>query len=115
MARTILVGAVVAASTFGSALADDGVVGRWRTKPGDTAAISNCGRALCITLKDGRYAGQQIGRMTPNGNGTYVGSITNPQDGKTYSGKGKLNGNSFTMSGCVFGGLICKSQTWVRL
>jgi uncharacterized protein (DUF2147 family) len=70
---------------------------------------------LCITLRDGRYAGQQIGSMTPSGDGTYVGSITNPADGKTYSGKGRLHGDSFTMSGCLLGGLVCRSQTWVRL
>ncbi|MDW6021160.1 DUF2147 domain-containing protein [Mesorhizobium sp. BAC0120] len=115
MARAIILGVLVAASTLGSAFSADMVVGRWRTKPGDTAAISNCGRALCISLKDGRYAGQQIGRMTPRGDGTYVGSITNPADGKTYSGKGRLEGDSFTMSGCLLGGLICRSQTWVRL
>lgn len=112
--RAMIVGAAMGASAFTTAFADE-IVGRWKTQPGETAAIAPCGNAFCITLKDGDYAGRQVGRITESGDGIYVGSLTNPEDGKTYNGQGKLSGNSLKMSGCVLGGLVCKSQTWRKL
>jgi uncharacterized protein (DUF2147 family) len=98
----------------GAALADP-IEGNWKTKTGDTAAIDGCGGAFCITLKTGEFAGKSIGKMTAAGDGGYEGSITKPSNGKTYSGTATLSGNSLKMRGCVFGGLICESQTWSRL
>lgn len=114
MLRMFAITAALAASTFGAFAADD-IVGRWRTQPGDTASISSCGGAYCITLKDGDYAGRRVGQFKETGEGRFVGSITNPEDGKTYNGQGTLSGDRLTMKGCVLGGLICKSQTWSRL
>ena len=98
----------------GAALADP-IEGNWKTKDGDTAAIGACGGAFCITLKTGEFAGKSIGKMSASGGGSYEGSITKPSNGKTYSGSATLSGNSLKMRGCVFGGLICESQTWTRL
>lgn len=115
MLRAAIIAAVLAAASPRIALSDDGILGNWRTQPGDTAAITSCGEAYCITLKDGQYSGRRIGRFSAAGAGSYNGSITNPEDGKTYNGSGTLAGNSLKMRGCVLGGLICKSQTWSRL
>ena len=49
------------------------------------------------------------------GGNKYTGSITDPATDKTYSGKATLTGSTLKMSGCVLGGLICKSQTWSKL
>ena len=54
-------------------------------------------------------------RSSPNGEGSYDGSITKPSNDKTYSGRATLSGNSLRLKGCVFGGLICESQNWTRL
>lgn len=99
--------------TAGAALADP-IEGNWKTQSGETAAIGGCGSAFCITLKTGKHAGKQIGKMTAGDQGNYAGSITDPADDKTYKGKAKLNGSALKMSGCVFGGLICKSQNWSK-
>ena len=107
--------AVAATMLFTGAALADPIEGNWKTKDGDTAAIGACGGAFCITLKTGEFAGKSIGKMTASGGGSYEGSITKPSNGKTYSGKAKLTGNSLKLSGCVFGGLICESQTWSRL
>lgn len=115
MLRTLIISAALAALACGSAFAADEIEGRWKTQPGDTAAISDCGNGFCITLKDGDYAGQQVGQVVPSGDGRYVGSITNPEDGKTYKGKGMVARDSLKISGCALGGLVCKSQTWFRL
>ena len=98
----------------GTALADP-IEGNWKTQSGETAAIGGCGSAFCITLKTGKHAGKQIGKMTAGGEGNYAGSITDPAEDKTYKGKAKLSGSALKMSGCVFGGLICKSQNWSKL
>lgn len=108
--------AVAAVMLMAGAAYADPIEGNWKTQSGETAAISTCGDgAFCITLKTGKHAGKQIGKMTASGEGNYAGSITDPADDKTYKGKAKLNGASIKMSGCVFGGLICKGQDWTKL
>jgi uncharacterized protein (DUF2147 family) len=59
--KLIAAGALVAAMTAPT-LADP-IVGNWKTKSGETAAISACGGAFCVKLKTGKYAGKQIGKM----------------------------------------------------
>lgn len=112
--KTTLVTIGLSLLLAGTAFADP-IEGNWKTKSGETAAIGGCGGGFCITLKTGEYAGRQIGKMSPIGDGQYEGSITKPSSGKTYSGKASLSGNSMKLKGCVLGGLICESQTWSRL
>ncbi len=45
---------------------------------------------------------------------SWTGKAFNPEDGKTYSGRMVLSGKRLRTSGCVFGGLICKSVNWTR-
>ncbi len=113
MLKRIGLSAAMLAFFAGAALADD-IVGNWKTQSGATAAISSCGGSFCITLKSGKFAGKSIGKMKA-ASGSYSGSITDPETDKTYSGKASLSGSKMKMSGCVLGGLICKSQTWTKL
>ena len=84
--------------------------------------IAPCGTALCgniVWLKDPATSLAKIGEkiffdMKPDGDGYWAGSAFNPEDGKTYTGKMSLSGNTLTTRGCVFGGIICKSVTWSR-
>jgi len=109
-------GMAVAALAFsaGLAFADD-IEGNWKTQAGSTAAITGAGGSFSITLRTGKFAGKRIGSMKANGGSSYSGTITDPETDKTYSGKATVSGNSMRMSGCVFGGLICKNQTWKKL
>ncbi|RFC68727.1 MULTISPECIES: DUF2147 domain-containing protein [Mesorhizobium] len=95
-----------------AAFADD-IVGNWKTDSGETAAIAGTG-PFSITLQTGKYTGKRIGSLNAGGDGRYSGEITDPATDKTYSGKAALSGNSLKMSGCVLGGLICKTQNWKR-
>ncbi|THF56699.1 DUF2147 domain-containing protein [Ollibium composti] len=97
----------------GSALADP-IEGNWKTQSGETASIAG-GGSFSITLKTGKYAGKTIGSLRAAGDNKYAGSITDPATDKTYSGKATISGATMKMSGCVLGGLICKSQTWHKL
>lgn len=112
MIRKILIAAALIMATA-PAHAAEPIEGKWKTASGETAQIAACGGSFCVTLKSGKYAGKQIGKLAGSGN-SYSGEITDPKDDKTYSGSGTVNGNSLKMKGCVLM-VLCKSQTWSRL
>lgn len=109
--KTALAAAMLLATT--AAHAAEPIVGNWKTASGETASIASCGSSFCVTLKTGKYAGKSIGKLAGTG-GSYSGEITDPKEDKTYSGSGKVSGNSLKMKGCVLM-ILCKSQTWTRL
>lgn len=98
----------------GTAFADP-IEGSWRTEAGPTAQISSCGGSFCIRMTSGKHAGKSIGKLKAAGDSNYAGSITDPSNDKTYDGKAALAGNRLKLSGCVLGGLICRSQNWSKL
>jgi uncharacterized protein (DUF2147 family) len=114
MTRTILIAAAAIALSAGAAFADP-IEGNWKTEAGSTAQIASCGGRFCITLVSGEHKGKQIGKMQADGGAKYSGQITDPSNNKTYKGKASITANALKMSGCVLGGLICKSQTWQRM
>ncbi len=97
--------------------------GLWlRENAASHVRIAPCGDALCgfvAWVKDPERAGE-IGLkvfydMKPVSTGTWEGQAFNPEDEKTYTGKMVLEGEALKTSGCVFGGLICRSVNWTRL
>ncbi len=111
----------------GSAMADP-VHGTWKSQPGESGGyihvkISACGSSICgkITKVVGNDNTSIVGRsiikgMKAKGNGSYSGgTIWAPDTDKTFKSKMSLSGNRLKVSGCVAGGLICRSQTWSRL
>lgn len=96
------------------ALAADPIIGNWRTEAGSIAAVAPCGGAFCITLRSGQHSGKRIGSVSPAGGAKYSGTIIDPASDKSYSGSATLSGKSLRMSGCVLGGLICRTQNWAR-
>jgi uncharacterized protein (DUF2147 family) len=106
--------------------------GTWLTQSGDTRVrIAKCGAALCGTIVSSTYQKdvnnsdpklrernmvgvQMIWDIRPSSDG-FSGQLYNPQDGKTYTGKLKvMSPTALQLSGCVLGGLICRSQTWTK-
>ena len=112
MLRTLMLAAALALSATASHAAEP-IEGNWKTASGETALIGKCGDAFCVTLKTGKHAGKQIGKLSGK-DGSYSGEITDPEADKTYSGSGYVTGNSLRMKGCVLK-VLCKSQTWTRL
>ncbi|MBZ9820908.1 DUF2147 domain-containing protein [Mesorhizobium sp. CA4] len=106
--------ALAATLIMAGAACADPIEGSWKTQSGETATIGG-GGSFSITLKTGKYAGKTIGSLKATGDNKYAGNITDPANDKTYSGKATLTGTTLKMSGCVLGGLICKSQTWHKL
>lgn len=111
----------MAVTIAGPALASD-LSGTWLRDTGASkVTFSRCGDAVCGSiswLKPGADPKARVGQrvffdMKPTGPDTWSGSAFNPEDGKTYSGKMTLSGNTLTTAGCVMG-VFCKSATWTR-
>jgi uncharacterized protein (DUF2147 family) len=51
--------------------------------------------------------------MKPAGENYWKGAIYNPDDGKTYSGTVRYDGQNMKVKGCV-AGILCKTNTFVR-
>lgn len=113
----------------GTTAAADQIEGIWQTQPDEGAfahvTIAPCGAAFCGTIsrtfKDkAEFNSPNLGRqividMVPQSGGGYAGQVWRPANGKTYTGKASVAGDRLSLSGCVAGGLLCKSQTWVRV
>lgn len=111
------------------AAAADPIEGVWQTQPDEGSfahvTIAPCGGAFCGTItrtfKDrAEYASPNVGRqividMAPQGGGNYQGRVWRPANDRIYAGKASVSGNQMSLAGCVAGGLLCKSQNWVKV
>lgn len=105
-----------------------GVYGTWKTEANDEGAylhvrISNCGGKICgkiiknVNGKKQEIVGRLIIKnMVADGDNEWDdGTIWKPDTDETYDSEMELQGNVLKVSGCVLGGIICKSQKWQRL
>lgn len=106
-------------------------VGDW-VNPARTLTVRTepCGQLLCgrivaaspTALADASDAGipSLIGTSLlqdykPTGAGTWQGRVYVPDMGGTYFSRlTELSPNQIRISGCILGGLLCKSQVWTR-
>jgi uncharacterized protein (DUF2147 family) len=128
-AAVTLIGGLV----FSQTASAQEISGTWLSQSGETRVrISPCGAAFCGFIvwvakpgkdvnnpdpakRDRSLVGVQMITMKSAGGASYAGSLYNYQDGKTYSGKAKVTSARLELSGCVLGGLICRSQTWTKV
>ena|SRR3712207_4916997 len=107
--------------------------GTYLSESGETRVrIARCGSAYCGTivavqgeakdvnnpdagLKGRNLVGVQMISNIQPASGGFSGQLYNYKDGKTYTGKMTFEGKSMQLSGCVLGGLICRSQTWMKV
>ncbi len=96
------------------ALAEEPIVGSWKRPNGTIIKYEPCGAGTyCGTVMTGEYKGKSIGSMSGK-DGSYKGKVNKLDEGKTYTGKASVKGNTLSLSGCVMGGLICKSENLAR-
>ena len=119
--RAVVLGAILGAGVVVSMptahAAPESIYGKWNRDDGlGGVSIAPCGGAICghVTwLKDksgpGRIGERVFYDMHLVSAGNWSGHAFNPADGKEYAGTMVLSGNHLTTSGCVLGGLICKS------
>ncbi len=111
--RLLALAAIALAALSTTAFAKDMIEGRWTTEVGSTAQIAPCAQGFCIKLISGEHKGMQIGHLQPKKPGRYEGEVTDPADGKSYSGKAAVNGDALKLTGCALA-IFCKSQNWAR-
>lgn len=94
--------------------AADPLEGTWKRSNGTLIRYASAGGGkYCGTVMTGEYKGQSIGCMSGSG-GSYKGKVNKLDEGKTYSGKASVSGDTLSLAGCVLGGLICKSEDLTR-
>lgn len=125
----------------GSALAADSATGTWRLSNGKvTVKVAPCGGGLCgrvVALKkprDGKGRPRLdkenpnpalrtrpvigltiLSNMRASGEGSWAGTIYNPDDGNTYSSRMQLvSPSTMKVDGCV-AGVFCKSMKFIRV
>ena len=116
-----LLAALALCSSAVPALADPS--GTWlRDNGASRVKIAPCGSNMCgsiVWVKDtdgpGKVGQRVFYDMAAAGPNKWNGKAFNPEDGKTYSGSMVLNGSSLTTSGCVLGGLICRTVNWSKV
>ncbi|EJN06248.1 DUF2147 domain-containing protein [Phyllobacterium sp. YR531] len=109
------------------------VVGTYINKSGGTKVeLAHCGAGLCGTViwmktpvndvnnpdaskRDRPVVGIQAVSLKSTGESTYAGSLYDTESGKTYSGKAKFSDKDVELSGCILGGLLCKTSVWQRV
>jgi uncharacterized protein (DUF2147 family) len=101
----------------------DGISGVWLRADGEVRVkFDQCGDAMCgavVWLKPGVESKAKIGQrvfydMQPASTNSWTGKAS-PDGESVYSGKLSIEGNTLTTSGCIVGGLICKSANWTRV
>jgi uncharacterized protein (DUF2147 family) len=104
-------------------LADE-VFGTWLRDTGDEQVkFELCGDAICgdiVWLKPGSGLNAKVGKrlffdMRPSGANSWTGKAASSDTGSIYSGKMSIEGFTLIISGCIAGGLICKSANWRRV
>ena len=107
--------------------------GTYLSESGETQVrVARCGAAHCGTIVAVKGESKDVNNpdpqkrsrnlvgvqmmmdIQPSGQG-FTGQLYNHKDGKTYTGKMTFAGKSMQLSGCVLGGLICRSQTWTKI
>jgi uncharacterized protein (DUF2147 family) len=113
--------AVIIGLSATPALAGD-IIGNWQRSDGAARIrMSPCGDGVCGSItwlknsESNAKIGQRVFSNLKESGGSWSGSAFNPEDGKSYSGKATVSGNSMTTKGCALGGLICKSVSWNRI
>jgi uncharacterized protein (DUF2147 family) len=100
------------------------VLGTWSRDNGAVhVKFDTCGDAICgniAWLKPGADTKAKVGQrlffdMRPDGPNSWTGKAVNPDNGSIYSGKMLIEGSTLSTSGCIIGGLICKSANWRRI
>jgi len=123
---------MTATETLGSApVQPNGAIGTWiNPKRTVTVVTSACGNRLCGTVVSATPEVQKIAREAgaPPLVGTkllqdyrqtskdkWQGRVFVPdRNASYYSTIKQLNANQLKISGCILGGLLCKSQVWTR-
>lgn len=129
-AIVMMTGAVADAAAAGHA---DAVIGRWANPKGTLAVQTGpcpdgslCGQIVWASPQaqaDARDAGvpglvgtQLLQGYRPEGRGSWAGRVYVPDMGRSFSSRiRQTSAGTLSISGCLVGGFLCKSQVWHRV
>jgi uncharacterized protein (DUF2147 family) len=122
LAFTLLLPPALSISTSAEAESLGGLTsGVWARGDGNAKVrISPCGGSLCAVNVWIRNPGSEkvgdrlVMTVKPKSAGVFEGSAFDPQRNLRFSSRITISGNSMTTSGCVFGGIICRTASWTR-
>lgn len=119
-----LIAVVVFAAGAGPACAaSDGIFGAWLRDDGAARVmVAPCGGAICATnvwIRNPQEQGEKVGdrlvfHIKPTSD-EWTGSAYDPQRKLSLSARLKALGDRMTTSGCVLGGLFCRTTKWTRM
>lgn len=116
-----LFGVAVILSSAASAQADI-TSGLWMRADGQAQVrVQRCGEALCAVNVWVKNPGEEkvgdrlVLNVKPVRPGTMEGSAFDPQRNLRFSSKITFSDTAMTTSGCVLGGLLCRSVTWSKV
>jgi uncharacterized protein (DUF2147 family) len=98
--------------------------GTWLRDTGEARVrFDSCGDAMCgtiIWLKPGIASKAKSGQrvfydMKPAGANSWAGKAVGPDSGSVYFGKLSVQGSNLSTSGCIAGGMICRSMNWTKV
>jgi uncharacterized protein (DUF2147 family) len=139
--RAGLASLIIAVSAIGAGAAAAGdPMGTWVMSNGKvTVKVSKCSSKICARIVSLKEPLDKAGRpkvdrlnpnpalrkrpliglmlafnMAPSGDDNWIGSIYNPDDGRTYSASMKLSGSTMQVKGCV-AGILCRSNNFRRI
>lgn len=125
--KVMMAGVVLSFALSSVVRAEGELTGLWNTEKSEEGAwltvdIQPCDDKLCGTIveaheaKDNSIVGtEMIKGMKKKSDTAYSkGKIYAPDTKKWYKSKMKLKDGELKVSGCVLGGIICRSQTWTR-
>ena len=122
MANRTAAALLLFALAYGGAARAEDVQGVWTRDDGAVKVeFTPCGAAVCgaVAWLKPSSSPAKVGQrvffdMMRSDQITWTGKAFNPEDGRTYAGKMVLSGKKLKTSGCVMGGLICKTVVWMR-
>lgn len=112
MLRILLAVTAIAAMTLPT-LSAEPIVGKWRAPGGGIVQVSLCDGGYCAKVVTGEHKGKSVGQMIGDGE-QYVGTVTDPREDRTYSGRARVEGGRLTLTGCALK-IFCKTQVWIRV
>lgn len=118
--KSTFAAAILLAALDSTAASD--LFGQWQRGDGNVRiSIASCGAALCATntwVRDhasGEKVGEKLIFSISQKDDGWAGSAYDPQRKLTVSTRLKIIGNRLVSSGCMLGGVICRSVDWTRV
>jgi len=109
---TFAVAPAAADITSGIWLRDDGAA---------KVRMQRCGEALCAinvwikTPGDEKVGDRLVLQVEPRGPGRLEGAAFDPQRNLRFSSRITYSDTTMTTSGCILGGLLCRSVNWTKV